>query len=101
MSILNFIPEKKQTEQIESKPVPAPETEKQAAVSKQDTAPSDKKTEPDKKTGRSWVVQVASLSKRDSALALRNRLRKFGMTAFVVQSKPPRVQPFIAYESGH
>lgn len=58
--------------------VKKPEEKAEAEINdKQVTAATNSKTE------RAWVVQVASLSKRDSALALRDKLKKQGMTAFV------------------
>lgn len=63
------------------------QTDNKVPPPEQKAAPETKST-PDtkqqaKQPTRAWVVQVASFSERKKALALRDRLRKAGYTAFV------------------
>jgi len=62
--------------------VPAPVTETPPATA---TAPEPAPAETKVLSG--WVVQLAALSKQDNALALRERLRGLGYTAFVEEIK--------------
>ncbi|WP_455203164.1 SPOR domain-containing protein [Kaarinaea lacus] len=72
----------------EPKPNPAEkaqEPSQPATVAKTDKTPltSTKQAPPDDLTG--WVVQVGSFKKQSNAVALRDKLRKQGMSSFVMQ----------------
>jgi len=73
------------------KPEPAPEAEAPRPTSEAKAPPAAPNTQPqpsadtDKTVG--WVVQVGSFSRSDNALALRDKLRSKGFTAFVERVK--------------
>lgn len=69
-----------------SKPTEKPQEPSQpATVAKTDktSLTSTKQAPPDDLTG--WVVQVGSFKKQSNAVALRDKLRKQGMSSFVMQ----------------
>lgn len=75
------------TRQLTDEDTPAGKTDNTTPPAEQQEAPESKPAPvSDKKStqpARAWVVQVASFSERKKALALRDRLRKGGYTAFV------------------
>lgn len=66
---------------------PATETPATAPAPSQAPAPVAQPAPAATKVLSGWVVQLAALSKQDNALALRERLRALGYTAFVEEIK--------------
>lgn len=79
------------SETAESAAPPQPAAVDQAPPAKADQPPPQTPPAAQQPTPASplsgWVVQVASLSKKDNAMALRERLRQLGYTAFVEEAK--------------
>jgi len=89
------IPEERPVLIDKPEPVPAKKEETSGKAEKKPAVATPATTIPDKPEkvttpsagGTAWVVQVGSFSSSDNALALRDKLRSHGFTAFVERVK--------------
>ncbi len=72
-------PEKRATSRPAGEPAPAPKPQAEPGPAGREEG------SPSRKLPQAWVVQVGSFSRRDNALALRDRLRKAGFATQVEQ----------------